>query len=377
MAGLYVHVPFCRKKCPYCDFFSVAGRPELLAGYPQLLTRHLKLAARRDEWRAPFATVFFGGGTPSLLPPAAVAGVLAAAGRLFGLAPGAEVSLEANPGTVSPESLAGYRAAGVNRLSFGIQSLDAQNLRRLGRSHSLEEAVQAVAWAREAGFDNLGVDLMFALPGQTESALAEDLDRFLEPEPDHLSCYGLSVEEGTPFCHLHRAGGLELPDEERYAASFRLVHERLEAAGYRHYEIANHARPGAECRHNLGYWQRRPYLGIGAGAHSFIDRGWGERRAVPADLGSFQARLARGEDPTETLERFDRRGAMAEVLYLGLRTAAGVDEAAFRGRFGAGVAEAFPEAVRRAGARLALSAGRWRFDLEGWLLYDHLIAPFL
>jgi oxygen-independent coproporphyrinogen-3 oxidase len=377
MPGLYLHIPYCRSKCPYCDFFSLAAAPLPIADYAGLLVRHLDLAARRGDWPEPFEAVFFGGGTPSLLAPAAVARLLADIRVRFGLAAGAEISLEANPGTVTPETLAGYRAAGINRLSFGVQSFSAEQLRRLGRIHSPAEAVTAVGWARAAGFDNIGIDLMFALPGQREADLAEELDQALKLAPDHLSCYGLSVEEQTPFYHLHRRGGLELPDEERYAVLFRALHGRLTQAGYAHYEISNYARPGRQCRHNLGYWQRLAYLGVGAGAHSYLDVAWGERQAVPPDLSRYAECLARGEDPAQTLETFDRRGAMAETLYLGLRTAAGVNNEPFRQRFGLGVAEAFPEAIEKAGRHLRLKDGNWIFDLDGWLLYDHLITPFL
>jgi len=377
MSSLYLHIPFCRSKCPYCDFFSVASDPSALAGYVDLLLRQFALERAGGEWRQPFATVFFGGGTPSLLPPEAVTRLIAAVRELFGLADDAEISLEANPGTVSPASLAGYRAAGVNRLSFGVQSLCAENLRRLGRIHSPQEAAEAMRWARAAGFDNVGIDLMFALPGQDRAALADELDRALELAPDHLSCYGLSIEEETPFYHLHRSGGLDLPDEERYAELFMAVHARLTGAGYRHYEISNYARPGRECRHNLAYWRRLPCLGVGAGAHSLVASDWGERRAVPPDLAAYAASLAAGESPARSLERFDRRGAMAETLYLGLRTAEGVDEARFRRNFGVGVAEAFPGGVAKAGSRLRLQGGRWALGIEGWLIFDHLILPFL
>lgn len=377
MAGLYLHIPFCRRKCPYCDFYSVETSAAALSEYVELLLRQLDRENRAGDWRGPFTSVFFGGGTPSLLEPAAVGQILERAARRFGLSADAEISLEANPGTVTPESLAGYRAAGVNRLSLGIQSLAAENLKLLGRIHDPAEAKRAVARARRAGFDNLSCDLIFALPGQTRQSLAEELDRFLELAPDHLSCYGLTVEEGTPFYRLHRAGSLELPDEDRYAELYGAIDERLRGEGFRHYEISNYARPGFECRHNLLYWQRRPCLGVGAGAHSFLDRGWGERRSVVADLARYRAALDRGEGPAEVLETFDRHGAMAETLYLGLRTSAGVEEEAFRARFGSGVAAAFPEAVRGAGERLSLRDGRWRLDLDGWLLFDHLIAAFL
>ncbi|HXV22505.1 MAG TPA: radical SAM family heme chaperone HemW [Desulfuromonadales bacterium] len=377
MPALYLHVPFCRRKCPYCDFFSLPGNASQLAHYPDLLIRHLRLAASSGLWQGPFSTVFFGGGTPSLLPAEAVARVLTAARTEFGLEAAAEVTLEANPGTVTPASLAGYLEAGINRLSLGVQSLDESGLRTLGRVHTAAEACQAIAWARPAGFANVSLDLMFALPGQTVRDLHTEVGRLLALSPDHLSCYGLSVEEQTPFYHLHRRGDLELPDEERYAALFLALHERLTQAGYTHYEISNYARPGRQCRHNLGYWQRLSYLGVGAGAHSFLDAGWGERQSVPPDLNRYARGLGGGENPAQTLETFDHRGAMAETLYLGLRTAAGVDDDRFRQRFGLRVAEAFPAAIEKAGRHLRLKDGFWTFDLDGWLLYDHLITPFL
>jgi oxygen-independent coproporphyrinogen III oxidase len=375
MSGLYIHVPFCRKKCPYCDFFSLEDAAAELAAYPDLLLQHLALT-RQQRPTTPFQTVFFGGGTPSLLPPEQVGRLLTAMANWFGLASNAEISLEANPGTVSAETLAGYRAAGINRLSLGIQTLDAGSLQRLGRIHSPLQARSSVKMARQAGFENISCDLMFALPGQTQRTLGREIDQFLNLETDHLSCYGLSIEEGTPFYHLHR-NELPLPEEEVFATLFRLLDERLSAAGFRHYEISNYARTGFACRHNLNYWQRREYQGIGAGAHSFHSRGWGERWAVPPSLVRYRAALESGQDPAEILEVLDRGEAMAETLFLGLRTVEGVDEDMFRARFGTGVEEAFPAAVRRAGHRLRLERGRWRLDLEGWLLYDYHLAPFL
>ncbi|MEJ2699747.1 MAG: radical SAM family heme chaperone HemW, partial [Desulfuromonadales bacterium] len=260
MSGLYVHIPFCRRKCPYCDFFSVSGQDERLAAYPGLLAKNLEVAHREGEVQGPFGSVFFGGGTPSLLAPAAVAGLLDGVNDLFGLDPEAEVSLEANPGTVTAASLNGYRKAGVNRLSLGIQSLSRENLALLERIHSPQQGREAVPLARRAGFDNLSCDLMFGLPGQSVEALMVEVDRLLELQPDHLSCYGLTAEEKTPFYHLHRSGGLPLPDEDAYAEMYLGLHRRLTDAGYLHYEISNYARPGFECRHNLGYWARREYL---------------------------------------------------------------------------------------------------------------------
>lgn len=376
MNSLYLHIPFCRRKCPYCDFYSVLQDPGNLEGYTRLLLRHLQLARERGE-QGPFATVFFGGGTPSLLPAAAVAQILAAARELFGVAPDAEISLEANPGTVTAASLEGYRQVGVNRLSLGVQSLQPANLRQLGRIHDRQQSLTAVALARAAGFRNLSLDLIFGLPGQTLAALQAELEDFLALEPDHLSVYGLTIEDETPFHHQHLRGELTLPEEESAAAMFLDLHQRLTGSGYAHYEISNYARPGYSCRHNQRYWRRQPYLGIGAGAHSFQSEGWGSRWSVPPDLQRYAGQLAAGLDPAEKLEAFDQRGAMAETLYLGLRTAEGVGEADFRARFGLGVAEAFPEAVTQTGKHLRLGDGRWQLSPEGWLLFDHLISPFL
>ncbi|WP_305042180.1 radical SAM family heme chaperone HemW [Geoalkalibacter sp.] len=376
MTGLYLHIPFCRRKCPYCDFYSLEPAETQLAAYPPLLIRHLRLAARQAQVQGPFATVFFGGGTPSLLPPAAIGEILGAADACFGLADDAEITLEANPGTLTRESLRGYRAAGINRLSLGVQSLRARHLQTLGRLHGPDEARRAVDWARQAGFANLSLDLMFALPGQSLDDLEAEIAAYLALAPEHLSCYGLSIEEETPFAHRHRQGLLRLPDEDQYAAAFLLLHERLAGAGYAHYEISNYARAGMECRHNQHYWRRGAHLGVGAGAHSFFARGWGERWAVAPDLAAYQGALEADRDPARMLESFDARGALAETLYLGLRTSAGVAEADLVKGFGQGLGQAFPEAVRRTAPSLHLTQGRWRFTTEGWLLYDHLISAF-
>ncbi len=377
MPGLYLHIPFCKRKCPYCDFFSVETLADgRLTAYPELLRQHLRRVADCGG-QGPFDTIYFGGGTPSLLAPETVGSLLQAAARDFGVTGDAEITLEANPGTVTLARLSGYRGAGVNRLSLGLQSLDPRQLVTLGRLHTAAHGREAVAQARRAGYANLSVDLIFALPGQTLAALAGEVDRYLDLAPEHLSCYGLTAEPDTPFHHRVQRGELTLPDGDFYAEAFLLVHERLTAAGYLHYEIANYARPGQECRHNLGYWQRRPYLGIGAGAHSFRDIGWGERWAVPADLAGYAAALREGREPCECLERFDRAAAMGESLYLGLRTAAGVSDAAFRERFGCTVAEAHPAAVQKLAPWLRRENGGWRLSVDGWLLFDRLVQEFL
>ena len=374
MLGLYLHIPFCLRKCPYCDFFSVPHRGTMVADYVQWLIDDMRQAAGR--WPGPVSTLFFGGGTPSLLAPNDVARLLEEVNRLYGLTADVEITLEANPGTLDPGKLAGYRMAGVNRLSIGLQSLDDRRLKLLGRLHDVATGLQAVHDARSVGFDNISCDLMFAVPGQTPEDLLADLDRLLLLEPEHVAVYGLTVEDGTPFATLQASNELTLPDEDAYVAAYRLLHDRLTAAGYDHYEVSNFARPGKRCQHNQRYWQRQAVLGVGAGAHSYRADGWGSRWAVPNDLDGYRADLQAGRDPSHLIENFDRQTAMIETLYLGLRTLKGVDDLAFSDRFGCRVDEAFAQAVERCRPQLQKVDGHWRFDLDGWLLFDSLILNF-
>lgn len=376
MASLYLHIPFCSRKCPYCDFYSVENHAAQLQLYPTLLIRHLQWAAGHG-WPRAVDSVYFGGGTPSLIPAADIAGILETIARCFDVTDQAEITLEANPGTVTRESLRGYREAGVNRLSLGLQSTSDRLLARLGRLHDGRQGLGAYRLARQAGFDNISLDLMFGLPGQSPGALEQDLQTFIDLAPEHLSCYGLTAEAGTLLHADIARGALALPDEDAYAEGYLRIHDRLSAAGYAHYEIANFARTGFASRHNLGYWQRRPCLGLGAGAHTFVASGWGERRAVPNDLEVFRDALRAEQDPSACVETFDRQGAMRETLYLGLRTHQGVAESRFRHAFGIGVAEAFPGAIAQLSSRLTKQNGCWRLRPTDWLLYDHLIQAFL
>jgi len=374
MTGLYLHIPFCTSKCPYCDFYSLVGDDRELASYVSLLQRELELHAA--AWAGPLETLFFGGGTPSRLAPRHVAALLATVADRYGLSPDAERTLEANPGSLDEARLAGYRRAGINRLSLGVQSLDDRMLARLGRTHTAAQAREAFAAARRAGFDNLSCDLIFALPGQTRDALEREIEALLALGPEHISAYALTLEEGTPLHLRHQQRPLDLPDDDQSAALFLLLDARLSEAGYHHYEISNYARTGHACRHNLATWRRQGYLGVGAGAHSFDPTGFGRRRANPSDLDLWRSRVETGRDPSEELEDFDRGAAMRETLYLGLRTAEGVSEAAFRARFGATLEEVFGPARQRCGPRLHSAGGTWSFDPEGWLLFDHLIQHF-
>jgi len=374
--GLYLHTPFCRSKCAYCDFFSIVpATPQEVESYPALLTQELRQSA--EAWIGPLNSIFFGGGTPSLLPVQEIKTLLDSARATFGFTDTIEISLEANPGTVSLRYLDDLRRAGINRLSLGIQALADEDLAKLGRVHTHQDSLSAMAAARRAGFDNLSLDLIYNRPGQNPDTLQTEVAQLLELQPKHLSCYELTIESGTPFAQMKESGALSLPDEEDAAAAYRCIHNELTQAGFAHYEISNFARPGYECRHNLGYWRRQPYLGLGAGAHTLRGNAWGERLSVAADLELYRQHLFAGGKTATSIEVCDQQLAMAETLYLGLRTTEGVSDARFSQQFNCTVAEVFPTAIARCGERLHHEHGLWFFDLEGWLLYDHLIANFL
>ncbi len=376
MAGLYLHIPFCRRKCPYCDFYSLENHAEQLEVYPGHLKQHLAWALDRG-WHQIVDSIYFGGGSPSLLSPAAIGAILDTVAHRYALADAIEITLEVNPGTVTRESLNGYRTAGINRLSLGLQSTIDPMLATLGRLHDRATGIAAYRAARSAGFDNISLDLMFALPRQTTSLLDDDLQAFLALNPEHLSCYGLTAEPQTPLQAQIKAGDLVLPDAEAYADAYLEIHQRLTDAGYLHYEIANYARPGFASRHNRGYWQRQPCLGIGAGAHSFFADNWGSRWQVADDLAAFAAALASHREPMTCLETFDRQSALHETIYLALRTADGLDAAFLEERFDCRFTVEFATAIRTARPWLQEFDGHWSLTPAGWLLYDRLIVPFL
>ncbi len=377
MSGLYFHIPFCLRKCPYCDFFSVVGSSEQLAEYVHQLLAHMELAAKGPEKPELVDTVFFGGGTPSLLTPEEIGKILERVDSLWGVSGEPEITIEANPGTLSKEKLEGYRTAGINRLSLGVQTFNPDFLQALGRVHSLEDVEKSLTWARRAGLENISIDLIFGLPGQSRECFFQDLKRARREDPQHLSLYGLSVETGTAFACLQGQGKLCLPGEEAYADMFKCGHDFFCEQDYSHYEISNYSKPGFQCRHNLNYWKRQSCMGIGAGAHSFLRRSWGERWASPPDLAHYSRSLKEGRDPAQCLEVFNRAGAMSETLYLGLRAAEGVREEDFLRCFGQTVRGAFPNAMESLKESLCFEDGCCRMTFDGWLIYDFLIQKVL
>lgn len=323
--GLYLHIPFCASKCVYCDFASYPHRET--AWEPYLCALCGEMASWRERMEGhEVISVFLGGGTPSLLSEAQIARLLQSAASQFRISPDAEITMEANPGTLTLPKLRACRAAGVNRLSFGVQAMDDRLLRRLGRIHTVREAVDAVEMARAAGFDNVSLDLMYALPGQSRADWRSTLRDAVALEPEHISAYSLIVEEGTPLARQVARGEAELPDEDAAVDMHREAVHFLSEAGYERYEISNYARPGRACRHNIIYWERGEYLGLGCAAHSLV----GETRFEnPRDLDRYLA----GERQLN-VEHIDRQEAMEETLMLATRMCRGMNLADYRRQFG-------------------------------------------
>ena len=361
-ASLYLHIPFCHTRCHYCDFNTYAGMLPLREPYVRALLTEIALAgelARHVDGNARRSrTIFFGGGTPSLLTVEQVTRLLRACREAFAVDEDAEITLEANPGTLSREPLAGLRAAGVNRLSLGSQSFDAELLKTLGRIHTPTEITQALHHARAAGFTSINLDFMFGLPGQTMRHWQETLDQALALRPEHLSLYSLIIEEGTPFYTWVEEGRITPGDEDLCADMYEYADERLQAEGYVNYEISNWALPGHASRHNLTYWQNLPYIGMGAGAHSFFA---GKRFSNERDPQAYIHTLKRRQLPIVESETIERLQQMSETAFLALRTAPGLHLPTFEERF----AEPFSSFV---GDRLRVVEEAGLLEkVDGWL----------
>ncbi|MBE5774803.1 MAG: radical SAM family heme chaperone HemW [Clostridiales bacterium] len=340
--SLYIHIPFCMSKCAYCDFASWSGQEKLWADYVCRLKDEISVWQKSGHIGGrSIATLFIGGGTPSILPGEMIAEIMAAARELAPFEENAEITIEANPGTLTAEKLAHWKNAGINRISFGAQSFDDGLLRTLGRIHTADEIRQAVSMAREAGFKNINLDLMYALPGQTPSMWQDTLAAAIALGVPHISAYSLIVEEGTPMARRVESGAVSLPDEDAVNAMQRCAVDIFKSAGLHRYEISNYARKGFESRHNLTYWRRGDYLGLGCAAHSMLN---GFRFANPAALDEYMsaARVhAEGglsaflhTNHYQDITPLGRQDAMEETLMLATRTAEGLDLAAWQRDFG-------------------------------------------
>ena len=341
--GVYVHVPFCRSKCPYCDFYSVLLRDkEIKEKYTDAVTREIRNFGRffRNDESAEHIyikdapdSIYFGGGTPSLLEPIRIKEIIKACDDTFGRDDSREVTLEANPGTVDRDSLKGFRSMGVNRLSLGVQSFSDETLKKLGRTHKAEDSLKAFKDAREAGFGNISVDLIFGIEGQTMESWEESLKKTLELSPEHISLYSLEFMEGTVFTRLLQEGKMKESDPEDDRQMYEKAVEMLKEAGYEHYEISNFAKPGFESRHNLKYWNLDDYAGFGPGAHSYMTdlvTGQGQRFYHLPDLEGYIKEPLK----CEMMEPNGYADDMTEFVITALRLSRGIDKGEFMERFG-------------------------------------------
>lgn len=396
-AGLYIHIPFCEKRCSYCDFYTLAHRQSTIPEYIQALKKEIRMYARYPEIQAlEFDTIYFGGGTPSLLTVKQIREILDSAYTYLKISFHPEITLEVNPGTVDRTKLRGYRTLGVNRLSLGIQSFQPQELQFLDRIHSAEEAIDCFYNARAVDFTNLGIDLIFAIPGQKLQTWEKNLNQAVSLEPEHISAYNLTFEDGTPLTHQVIKGKIRPVSEALQRKMFLTTIDFLQGYGYEHYEISNYARPNFKSRHNQKYWNGSPYLGVGASAHSFI----GTRRFWNvSNLNLYLQRLSRNELPVEGEEILGKETLAFEKVFLGLRQRQGVHLSSFEAETGLSFFERYwrplsrffhcnfhdsqfitelKDGKRKLKSRLlAIEDGFLRLTRQGILLCDKICAEFV
>ncbi|HEX8845630.1 MAG TPA: radical SAM family heme chaperone HemW [Pyrinomonadaceae bacterium] len=375
-AGIYIHIPFCRARCSYCDFATGAYESALAERYVRAVANEI-LGFRPTETRLAADTIYFGGGTPSLLKPAEVARILEAVRERFDVAGDAEVTMEMNPGTLTPDTLSEFRALGINRASYGAQSFDDSELKRLGRTHTAEDVRKTLRLLREAGFTNVSFDLIAGLPAQTLTIWSRNLDEALALRPEHLSFYLLEVHERTPLADQIRRGAEPRPDEDLAAEMYRLMLERARDSGYKHYEISNLALQGFESRHNTKYWTVDAVYGFGCSAHSYdgLRTRWSNER----DAARYTQLMEEGRTPVVETFELDERAARAEAIFLGLRLMRGVNLSEHRSRFGADLRDEYAQDLTRLSEAglIELSGDSMRLTSTGALLSNEVFATFV
>ena len=367
---LYVHIPFCVRKCQYCDFLSGPSDEETKDRYIEALLKEIRAAEHTEDYE--IVSVFIGGGTPSALKAEAIASIMSTLQEQFFFCEDAEVTIEANPGTVDLEKLTIYRNVGINRLSLGLQSTDAEELKLLGRIHSYEEFLKSYEWAREVGFSNINIDLMFAIPGQTGEAWRQHLYQVAELNPEHISAYSLIIEEGTPFAEQN----LDLPDEDTEYQMYEDTAEILERYGYRQYEISNYAKQGYMCRHNAGYWQRREYLGFGLGASSLYG---GMRFSNTHQMQEYLKESRNPDQIRQDVTVLSRNERIEEFMFLGLRMTEGISEKKFEENFDVRLMDVYGDILQKyeeTGFMEHIET-KWRLTRKGIHVSNHILADFL
>ncbi|MBN1348522.1 radical SAM family heme chaperone HemW [candidate division KSB1 bacterium] len=382
-AGLYVHVPFCAKKCLYCNFYSVIGTAPQIQDYATALQQEIDLFSNRAVWKTQqFSTIYFGGGTPSLLPPHQISSILVKLTNSFSFASSPEITLEANPESTSRQHLKLYRGMGFNRINIGIQSFFPHSLELLGRIHNVQQATSSIRHARLSGFDNIGIDLIFGIPGQTFTEWETCLETALAFEPEHISTYSLTLEKGTALTHLIESGTYRNVDEESERRQYLHAIDFLSAHGYEHYEISNFARTGFRSVHNQLYWNRAPYLGLGPSAHSFYPN---IRYSNFSDLVTWHTQVRKGRRPVEMMERLSPDQQMLEWIFLGLRKREGFRVSDFNDRFKVNFEQKYRAVLKKLNDRhrrddaepfLVFDNGWLKLSRRGLLLYDSICAEF-
>lgn len=374
--GIYIHIPYCLHKCGYCDFNSHVSREEEMPDYVSALLKEMEVASQKLKPDSEIQTIFLGGGTPTTLPTELLEKILTQTKQLFPLAPDCEITFEANPASATLEQLQCLRHIGYNRISIGVQSFQTNELVTLDRIHSPDEATTAINWAKQAGFDNLSIDLMFALTDQSPASWDDTLRQALELSPNHISTYNLMIEPGTAFFGLQKRGKLILPEDEQQLRYFQESIRQLTQAGYQHYEISNFAKPGMECRHNKIYWNNGNTFGFGAGAARYLNG----RRSKNVDLPSEYIRqIMHNGDATESSERLQLGEAMGETLMLGLRMLEGVNIPQFEERFKISFRSHYEKTLKKLTQEnlIHLTNERLALTMSGLYLADSVILEFM
>ncbi len=378
MPGIYLHIPFCVRKCGYCDFVSLEDR-SCMEAYAEALKREIKLCLKKYPYRR-YDTVFIGGGTPTVMPSALLCGILSEVKDCFDIAPMAEITMEANPGTIDKEKLWACREAGVNRISLGVQSLDDGILKKIGRIHSQKEALAAISLARDAGFLNIGADLMYGLPGQNAAAYLRAVEGVAAAGVTHVSAYSLILEDGTPMHAAVKAGLLTLPDEDEIWEMEERGTHRLGKLGYERYEISNYAKGRLYCAHNVNYWDNGEYLGLGLNSHSAmrIAGAW-TRWNNTSELQRYMDYLQNGRQPVEECAPINKKEEMFESVMLGLRKIEGISMEGFSHRFGIEIQDAYAGAIETLTDKgwLTVLEGRLRLTVDGLDMLNRALLYFL
>lgn len=372
---LYLHIPFCKSKCGYCDFLSAPGSTEDYEDYTRLLLQEVE-KHKNDCQEYQVQTLFIGGGTPSVLSGDQISRIMEKIYHIFSISDSPEMTIECNPGTASGQKLAAWQAAGLNRISFGLQSADNQELKQLGRIHTYEEFLESYDLAREQGFQNINIDLMSALPGQTPKSWQDTLLKAVSLNPEHISAYSLIIEEGTPFAALYGEHPELLPDEEAERQMYYETRRLLQEYGYLRYEISNYAKDGYACRHNIGYWTGVPYLGFGLGAASYTN---GYRYSNPGTGKEYREFVDNHSLFPPECVKLSQREMMEEHMFLGLRLMAGISEAGFQKRFGIAMKAVYGETIDKLIQKrlLQLKAGAVCLTDQGIDLSNYVMSEFL